>query len=76
MTSDPQIDPSLAVDLGEKPAEPSADEKLLAAAAEARAAADINDKAQRWDKAMRRAFKGIQPRPAMRAALSRANFDR
>ena len=32
--------------------------------------------AARWDRAMRRAFKGIQPRPTMRAALLRSPLNR
>lgn len=65
-----RINPDLAIDLGERPQELSEDERALReAAAEARKQESAADYAQRWDKAMKHAFKGIYTRAERHRAL-------
>ena len=72
MTIPPIPNADQAVDLGEIKRRADERDALEAAAQREAAARELEVRMQSWDRAMTRAFKGIMPAPARRAALMRA----
>lgn len=62
----------MTIDLGELKARADAKDAALAKVQEERAAAQALERAVDWDRAMRRAFKGILPRPEAHRLLMRS----